>query len=420
MFVKAAFLGLSAFQGANAAFACKSTMDSIPMVNASQKGLNIDDITFQWCNTQIPDVWPNTQEPVKSIRLFKSWQQGWSEDGRLPAARNIVDWVKRNNAKVLVGAGVTCNKTEDAIDWNRTMEIMQMLGPEHILGLAIGNELDQLFLKDYIKPFPHCIQDIWKGGYYWEATKSRIADMDRMGPGYSAIPVTGVFSAAALVSGPFYPFKDDHQAMVYTYLKNASKAYGKRWAWSFNVYSFWEPWYVNDFPYYKDQCKGAIKSATCWEGWNSTITGSEKCDLMQRFESIRSKIKQITGRDDDTFWIGEIGWSSPKPTGAFSMAAKKCPEFSSKRTYRKFYEGFLKYNMTITNDPLKEKGPDHIFYFTIRDASAFGSVEHFGLLAGGPDPRKACSYEDCKLQAKDFKPEQPEHSGQSSEVSILV
>jgi len=351
--------------------------------------LNLDDTTFHYCNEQIPSIWPNTKEPVKSIRTFKSWQIDWAVQDRQNATANFVEYVKKNNMKVLIGTQVSCNKTDDAREWNGTMNIMHLLGPDHIMGLAVGNELDLLHSKDHVTK--ECIRDMWAGGYAWRTAQERIATMDKWGKVWSEIPVTCVFSGAALTA-VMTPFQEDGNALVTSYLRNASAAFGARWVMSFNIYTFWNPFYMLDFPYFTNKCTKAIKGGTTWNGKGS--------DIMTSFKTLRTKLHQLTGNWDDKLWIGEIGWSSPNPTTPPSTAAKKCKDFASLQTYRKFYENYLSYDMSIPDDFV---GPDHIFYFTIRDAAQFGFAEHFGLMAGGPDPEKQCEYKECKLHEVHFK-----------------
>lgn len=391
----AAAIALGVLHGAVAGvfgFACTSDMNSLPVVKPGQKGIGLDDTTFRWCSAQIPNVWPNTQEPVQSVRTFKSWEIDWPDFNREEAAANFVKFAKDNSVKVLVGTTISCNETDDALDWNRTMDLLRKLGPEQVMGLAVGNEMDLLHTKDYVKPVPSCIPNLWAGGSFWRATTQRIAELDSMGPGFRSLPVTSVFSAAALNDFFGHPFMETSNALVTSYLRNASATYGKRWVWSFNTYTFWNPFYNVDFPYvFTHTCNRAVRDGTCW---------APGCGVPASFVSIRRKIKAITGQDDDVFWIGETGWSAPNTDSPPSRAARLCPDFSSKKTFSKFYQGFLSYDMGDAAQNVR--GPDHVFFFTLRDASQFGTGEHFGLLEGGPDPAAQCTYTDCKLQATDF------------------
>ncbi|CAJ1371089.1 unnamed protein product [Effrenium voratum] len=81
--------------------------------------------------------------------------------------------------------------------------------------------------------------------------------------------------------------------------------------------------------------------------------------------------------------------------GANAQMAK-CKEFSSKAAFQTYYQNFLKWDLTIGS----VKGPDHVFFFTFRDALNFGVGEHFGLIS-------TCDSTDCKLTEADSE-EEPE------------
>ena len=88
--------------GANAAFECSSDVKFQTMKAAEQKGLALDDTTFRWCPDQMATKWPNTDEPVKSVRICKSWQPDWSASDKEKSWKHLVDYVKSLGAKALV------------------------------------------------------------------------------------------------------------------------------------------------------------------------------------------------------------------------------------------------------------------------------------------------------------------------------
>jgi len=104
---------------------------------------------------------------------------------------------------------------------------------------------------------------------------------------------------------------------------------------------------------------------------------------------MRGKMKALTGNTDDIFWVGETGWSSPMAS-TLNTPVRNCPDFSSIQTFEMNYETFLEWDLTVGKDG-SIKGPDHIFYFTMRDSSNFGFEEHFGLVG-------KCEDTKCKLQ----------------------
>merc|ERR1719469_958455 len=49
------------------------------------------------------------------------------------------------------------------------------------------------------------------------------------------------------------------------------------------------------------------------------------------------------------------------------------------------------------------RGPDHVFYFTMRDSQNFGKAESFGLMGDG-DPLQWCTNTTCKIQRSNSPP----------------
>ncbi|CAJ1376900.1 unnamed protein product [Effrenium voratum] len=175
------------------------------------------------------------------------------------------------------------------------------------------------------------------------------------------------------------------QGLINTFLKNAYQKYGRRYAFTFNVYPYFDPG-VHLNPGSTDQCSLDLPRVICWEG--STCLGP---NIMA---AARRQISRMTGRLDDLFWIGEIGWSSPKAS-ALGTAMAECEQFSSLDTFKTFYNGFLQWNLDV---PGSLPGPDHAFYFTLRDALNFGKQEHFGLIT-------SCESLACKIAKPDFRGE---------------
>mmetsp|Transcript_16886 Transcript_16886/g.36337 ORF Transcript_16886/g.36337 Transcript_16886/m.36337 type:complete len:469 (-) Transcript_16886:392-1798(-) len=356
-------------------FNCETDKPLITVSNSAKKGMCLDDTTFQFCSDKIPHIWPNTKEPLTSLRLFSSWQTFWPDDNREEAWSHLVSNVKSNGMTVLVGTQITCNETADDQDWKQVLELLQKLGPDHIMGVAIGNELELLWQKSYASK--ECIDNMWDGGYFWEKTVSRIGDLDNLGSDYSKLPVTSVFGGAILGAEPFI---NTHQARVTTYLKNATNLYGSRWAFSLNVYPYLDP-NVHLDPHSAHKCDESIKQATC--------LNKPDCLTTTILRVMRGKMKALTGNTDDIFWVGETGWSSPMAS-TLNTPVRNCPDFSSIQTFEMNYETFLEWDLTVGKDG-SIKGPDHIFYFTMRDSSNFGFEEHFGLVG-------KCEDTKCKLQ----------------------
>ncbi|CAE7231208.1 bath-40 [Symbiodinium pilosum] len=255
-----------------------------------------------------------------------------------------------------------------------------MVGREHVMGLAIGNELELL----YNHAGTECIRELWSGGRLWQTFQSRVAEFDQMG--FSGIPVTSVFTAGVLTRSPVVPFLENpSQGLVNTFLQQAVRKYGKRYAFTFNVYPYFDPNLHLD-PGTKDKCDLDLPRVTCWD--KPTCLGP---NIMA---SARKQMHFLTRRWDDLFWIGEIGWSSPQASLLGTNMAD-CPQFSSLNTFQTFYNGFLEWDLTL---PQGVPAPDHIFYFTLRDALNFGNQEHFGLLT-------SCLSLGCKIATPSFRPQ---------------
>ncbi|CAK0896338.1 unnamed protein product [Prorocentrum cordatum] len=151
---------------AAAAFECGSDVDL--GANASilgRKGVNIDDSTMQWCTSQIADVWPNVAgSHLSSIRLFKAWDVAWDPGERINAWAGLLRYVEQEDAKVLLGTPITCNETSDSQAWEWAKELAGLLGPRHIMGLAIGNELELLQFKSEEHVPEGCVDWVFSPG----------------------------------------------------------------------------------------------------------------------------------------------------------------------------------------------------------------------------------------------------------------
>lgn len=135
-----------------------------------QKGLALDDTTFQNCPGSIPRKWPNTQENITSLRMFKAWDGQWPDEGRTQAWQQIKDFVEQNEATVLLGTQITCNETDDDRDWRLMMELLPLLGRKRVMAVAVGNEMELLQFKSYVSK--NCTRRIWEEGYFWNKTQA--------------------------------------------------------------------------------------------------------------------------------------------------------------------------------------------------------------------------------------------------------
>jgi len=300
--------------------------------------------------------------------LFKAWNDDWGDSTvRDKAWNNLRTWVKTNNAKVFIGTGVGCHPELDEKDWATVKQLMKFLGPEHVMGVGIGNEMDILWMW---KPdvTQQCLDELW-GGRYMKLLESRVADMDSMG--FQDTPITVIWGMSVLGGKPF---KEDTQAKVGTLLKQAYAKWQRRWIWTFNIYAIWDTSLQLD-PGHAHQCNNAINTAT--GSYTKTMVAI-----------LRKRMKMVTGNSDDPLWIGETGWSSPKPAGSDLLQAQ-CPDFCSEDTFKKIYAQFLGWDFSLDDEEFA--GPDHAFYFAMRDSNNMNMKEYFGMV-------ESCTATTCKLQ----------------------
>eukprot|EP00434_Breviolum_minutum_P006369 symbB.v1.2.005621.t2/scaffold309.1/size276354/2 len=354
---------------------CSARLRRLLPSQIHRKGITVDDTTLRYCAGRIPQTWPNAESELTSLRIFQAWNIEWPAEERKASWKGLSDFVKAQKIKVLVGAPVTCNVEEDKTTWQWTKEFLQMIGPKHVMGLAIGNELE--LLTDHADA--RCIREMWEGGRLWKTFTQRVSEFDQLG--FESIPVTSVFTAAILSGIPFMEVPG--KALVNTFLRQAVWKYRERYAFTFNVYPYFDPnLHMNSGS--DHNCSLALERAICWDG--------PHCLAQAIMIAARQHMQMLTGRPDDLFWIGEIGWSSPR-ANALHTEMRSCEAFSSLVAFEKFYNGFLQWDLVLQG-PVRS--PDHIFYFTLRDALNFGVQEFFGLLL-------SCESLGCKIASKDFE-----------------
>mmetsp|Transcript_78412 Transcript_78412/g.155341 ORF Transcript_78412/g.155341 Transcript_78412/m.155341 type:complete len:366 (-) Transcript_78412:179-1276(-) len=353
--------------------ACDSSYRISTVSNISAKGLCVDDTSLRECPDRLLGAWPNTvSETVTTLRLLKPWDPAWGDwETRSQIWDDFSTWVRLNKAKVLVGTEMSCNRQADDQMWAWSLELMKMLGAEHIMGVSIGNEMDTF--RDAKGPdAASCSHDLWDW-QYWLILQSRVFDLDHSG--FRGIKVTIPWTMSVL-GAINTSFKEDDRAKVNTLVTKAWEKWGSRWVWSFNLYTMW------------DQQVWPSSASDC----AAKADGAVNIDLIKHILwEIRDRIKQITGNDDDPLWLTEYGWSSPAPR-RLAPRLRVCPGFWSLRTFRTAYENFLAWDLTIGDG---RKGPDHAFYFTMRDSAEYGEVQHFGLVA-------SCAHNHCKIQHDNF------------------
>merc|ERR1740129_1365922 len=163
---------------------CRSDVFISDVQGLSRKGLNVDDVTLEYCMGRVPDLWPNTLAPISALRFFRPWNPDWNRPRRKRAIEQIASYAIENGAKVLLTTEVTCIEEHDEENWRWTKELLQRLGPNNVLGLQVGHEIDQ-FYRSVVKT---CAQSLWDNGRFWSEFQMRVKEMDEMG--FRHVPIT--------------------------------------------------------------------------------------------------------------------------------------------------------------------------------------------------------------------------------------
>lgn len=183
-------------------------------------------------------------------------------------------------------------------------------------------------------------------------------------------------------------------ARITTFVKNVTTTFRHRYAHTVNIYPYFEEHFVeyDDDHSSPPRCELALAKALCFE------TGDlNKCLFTWMVGRMRERLREL-GNESATLWIGETGWSHPK-SHTLSTKMAWCPQWSSPKSKAAFYGNFLDWDLNLHGKYKGRayKGPDHIFYFAMRDSTNFGKPEGFGLVGDG-DPLAWCTNTSCKLQ----------------------
>lgn len=309
---------------------------------------------------------------MASLRLYKPWDPSWGNDyHRSKAWSVLIAWVKKHNVKVLLGTEVSCMPEADEEMWFWTMELMKMMGKEHVMGIAVGNQMD-IFKTSKSWAETDCNDKLWSGRY-WETLQHRVRDMDLNG--FTDTKVTVVWSLGMLASAGTaeQPFREDNVARASTLVKQAAGKWPSRWVWTFNTYSIYDP---KLWPTSSQDCAQKTSAATSIE------------PLQETLREVRRRIQLVTGRADDVLWVGESGWSSHGPS-SLQKAFDVCPEYASVGALGDAYKSFLDWDLSLGEGM---QGVDHAFYYKIHDEPSDGGA--FGLI-------ESCSNTSCKVQSPD-------------------
>eukprot|EP00929_Paragymnodinium_shiwhaense_P024319 TRINITY_DN14_c0_g1_i3.p1 TRINITY_DN14_c0_g1~~TRINITY_DN14_c0_g1_i3.p1 ORF type:complete len:601 (-),score=99.29 TRINITY_DN14_c0_g1_i3:142-1944(-) len=413
---------------------CESETNYGEVVMPEAKGLALDDTTFEKCADEIPTHWPNTNQMILSMRLFKPWGMTAPKifTGDMHKAwRGLKSWAASTGAKILIGISVTCEMLNDEKEWAAGKRFINYIGADRIMGVAIGNEIDlQIGAAN-----AQCIDDLWKKGGYEKLIKRRVKEFEKI-PGMRGKPITAVVSMQSMSSYPFI-------WKVRKFLRNIWKTWGDRFVMSVNVY----PQFNSGLR--KGGCHGAATSGTSYNTSDPDNLGF----MPNLVKDIRKRMAEVGGQDRK-LWIGETGWATHAYCVLGCYEACNAPE-----TQEKFYNGFLKWDLLdglggpkncgkptgkcreavdfamtdgiyghpewypgLTNSspeedfqdhlasqdrggcphtckweaahpsekptvPVTPQGAEHVFYFTLRDSYVFGQREEFGILKECGDPK---------------------------------
>jgi hypothetical protein len=330
--------------------------------------------------------------------MFKAWAPWWNEPflSKEGAWSALGRFLNASNARVLVGTQISCSEEDDDADWENVKEMIRIFGADHIMGLAIGNEMELLWTKTSIyneTVLPACLERIWNEGYFLNKFHDRVRELDEMGEAFRNIPVTSVFGGFILAE-PGWPFFEsasgEQIARINTFIRDVHHHYGDRYVHTVNIYPYFEEAFVE----YDDPDSG---EASCYTGLERALCiGSDdhdSCMLTWMIHRMRQRLHAL-GRPDATLWLGETGWSYP---AAHTLATKmrQCTEWSTPASKTQYYRNFLNWDMTMNSTGYR--GPDHVFYFAMRDSTNFGFQEGFGLIGDG-DPHAWCSNTTCESQ----------------------
>lgn len=345
---------LAAAPLAAAVFECQSDVDlRANATRLDRKGVNIDDRTMQWCTSQIADVWPNVPgSQLSSIRLFKAWDAAWDPAERVGAWAGLLRYVELEDAKVLLGTPITCNETSDNQAWEWAKELAGLLGPHHIMGLGIGNELELLQFKSKEHVPKGCVDWIFgeaaiEDGYLWSQMTRFVSEFDALGAAYQQVPITSVSTGYALGGGS--TFLETSSAPFNSLYIQMQSRWGSRMAFTFNFYPYFNGWRDSD-----GGCDSALKWGNCFE---------RSCAVPSSVRDARNKIMRLTGDATRLLWIGETGWSSSISETLGTSDITKCSEWASPDSFRHYYKGFLDWDLGFT--------PDQCYYHVqLADTSA--------------------------------------------------
>lgn len=323
---------------------------------------------MQDCPDKLINAWPHSAEvqPVTSFRLFAAWKPEWDSSLREHAWQAL----SNTSGKILIGTEVKFvgDPADGILDtqnnqqmFNWALELMQILGPDRIMGFQIGNEVDH---SGEFAP-----AEFWDTGY-WRILETYVAALDKAG--FGDVPITAAWTMGAS-SQIWWP----------ELLGKAQEKWGERWVWSFNPYPIWDSGFIDRMTGEAPDCASIVAGA---------IDLAYTKNSMARMSDA---VSLIVGSDNYKLWVTESGWSSPGVTADYNQdgqiaAVAACPEWGSLETLYTFYKNIMEWDLSLGDG---NHGVDHLFYFTMRDAvNVIGGNIHegFGLIS-------TCEDTACKI-----------------------
>jgi len=377
---------------------CTSSRTLPLIVKPEKKGFCVDDLSMEKCADKLVAVWPHAAQPqpVTSFRLFAAWKPTWNESLREESWQNLNTYLKTTNGQILLGTevfflpdGTLDHEANDQMfAW--ALDLMKILGKERIMGLSVGNEIDNNNDPDPNNP-NNPKNAFWETDYF-NIIKNNVDAMDLAG--FTDVPITAVWSMGA-------PSK--FEGMLQPLLSQAQDLWKERWVWSFNPYPIWD---VNVQPASAEECADKVAVAIGLDYTKTAMT------------NVRNNVRDFVGNGTDfTLWVTESGWSSPgvfaiheegefDPQAGQTAVMAVCPLWGSEETLYTFYKNMMEWDLSLgtrswNGDEVPDinwedsHSVDHLFYFTMRDTINIigGNIhEGFGLISGCEDT--ACKIED--------------------------
>merc|ERR1712228_218851 len=111
-------------------------------------------------------------------------------------------------------------KQEDEAEGKAGRQFIKYVGAEHIMGIAVGNEIDLQVGGGW------CKGNLWNKGEYTKILHRRVREFWAVDPSLKKLPITAVLSMNSLNKG----------RSVQKFLQDAWKTYGSQFVFSINIY----------------------------------------------------------------------------------------------------------------------------------------------------------------------------------------